>query len=517
MLLAIFLTLFCVALVHWFGALCYHYDGMPIPLSAAMPIFGASLKALCNLRRLHRVGLRESTKHGLFSRGFLLATPVVGVACPRVLRQVLVDADHWQKFDRNHLELEAFDDFLGGGLIMARNGAAWQYSRKLVGGAFRHRRLVGYLSLFRQRAVLLCSRLSKLIDRASSSVVSVDLQPLLQATAFDTIAVVALGVDLNTLDGDTGFGSAWSTILNHLTLRFFLPLPYWLWQLVAPPSYRRALRFLDNAVYGYIARAKRLLMTQGSSVDSGDDEQDEPMRASILYEVLGEQRRQVTHAAAASGDITPLSDREVRNQILTMLFAGHETSSFSMAVTLAFIAREPGLDARVYAEICDVCGSAEPPSDAHIAKLDLLRRCFLEALRLYPPAPLRGRTVTEDVKLSGTAYKCRRNTHVAISPYTIHRHPQLWGADADRFDPDRHLPERFGVERANTMLPFGLGKRRCIGEQFATREVLAVIVTLLQRFRFELPPDYEIDEQFALTLCLANGLVVSMSTRGSTN
>ncbi len=183
---------------------------------------------------------------------------------------------------------------------------------------------------------------------------------------------------------------------------------------------------------------------------------------------------------ARDEDGAGMSDRQIRDEILTLFVAGHETTATGLAWTIYEACKNP----RIYAEMereADSVGDA--PTVADLGKLDMCLRAFKEALRLYPPVYIFGRDSTTDVSLAG--YDLPRNTNVMVSPWVLHRKRDVW-PDAERFDPDRFTPEAESRRHRYAYLPFSAGPRFCLGIHFAYMEAPLVLATLLRRFRFEL-------------------------------
>ncbi|MFD4584594.1 cytochrome P450 [Streptomyces sp. NPDC058434] len=175
-----------------------------------------------------------------------------------------------------------------------------------------------------------------------------------------------------------------------------------------------------------------------------------------------------------------LTDTEVRDELSTILFAGVETTTATLAWALYELATHPEVEERIVAEIREVVGD-RPVTIADVPRLAGIRRVLDEVMRLHGVTLLMRRT-TEPVELGGTLLPA--GTEVAFSLYAIHRDPGLY-AEPDRFDPDRWLPERqkaAGIGR-KAYMPFGAGNRKCIGDAFAWTEATIVIATVLARWR----------------------------------
>ncbi|WP_435200963.1 cytochrome P450 [Janibacter sp. GS2] len=205
---------------------------------------------------------------------------------------------------------------------------------------------------------------------------------------------------------------------------------------------------------------------------------------------------------------TLLEAQNVRHQILTMLVAGHETTSGALSFALYHLTREPQVLARVRAELDEVLGS-DPlvsPTFEQVPKLRYLRRVVDETLRLWPTAPGFARTPrgTTTIGADGSAgvpggLRMTPQDSALVFIPLLHRDPDVW-PDPDRFDPDRFLPQHNRARPAHAYKPFGTGERACIGRQFALHEAVIVLAKLLHRFDLTPEPDYELTITERLTL-----------------
>lgn len=185
-------------------------------------------------------------------------------------------------------------------------------------------------------------------------------------------------------------------------------------------------------------------------------------------------------AAQDEDDGSFMTDRQVRDEAMTLFVAGHETTATSTTWAMYFLSRNPSVYRRWKDEVASLAGQA--PSPDNTSSLPWTRGVFREALRLYPPAFAVDRVAIEDMDIGG--YSFPRFTPFVIPIHAIHRNPALW-PDPERFDPGRFAPELEAARPRTAYLPFSTGSRVCIGAMFAELEALLLLAQIAQRFEFE--------------------------------
>jgi cytochrome P450 len=196
-----------------------------------------------------------------------------------------------------------------------------------------------------------------------------------------------------------------------------------------------------------------------------------------------------------------MSDRQVRDEAMTLFVAGHETTATALAWSFYLLARSPEAMARAQAE-ADAF-DATGPTRYEPERLAYLTRVFKEALRLYPPVVILPKRTLQSVEIGGHTIPPR--TITIVSPYTLHYRPELY-PEPDRFDPDRWLPEQEARRPRAAFLPFGAGPRVCIGNHFALMEGPIILATLLRKARIKIDPRREILPDDFATLRPAGGV-----------
>ncbi|QKV91390.1 cytochrome P450 [Streptomyces sp. NA02950] len=189
-------------------------------------------------------------------------------------------------------------------------------------------------------------------------------------------------------------------------------------------------------------------------------------------------------AARDEGTGERLSEREVHDQVLTLLLAGIETTAAALTWTWFLLGRNPAAQAALHAEVDAVVGE-RTPGYADVPRLAYTQRVFTEALRLFPPAWIITRTTTEPTELAGR--RLPRGADVLISPYMLHRDARLFPRP-ESFDPDRWLPERAKDVARGSYLPFGAGSRKCVGDVFGMTEATLALAAVARRWRLRPVP-----------------------------
>ena len=234
--------------------------------------------------------------------------------------------------------------------------------------------------------------------------------------------------------------------------------------------FRRATDEFDRTVRGLIGERRR-------SEDPSDD------LLSLLLDVTYD-------------DGTAMDERTVRDQLMTFLFAGHETTSLALSYAVFALAQRPEVADRMRAELADVVGESRPAA-ADVRRLDYTERILKETLRLYPPAYVLFRQPTRDVVLGG--YRVPEGTQLTLPAFRLHTDPR-WYDDPETFRPERWTDEMEAGLPDYAYFPFGGGPRHCIGMRFAMLELHLVLATLVQSWEFELVSDPELEFTAAATL-----------------
>lgn len=347
---------------------------------------------------------------------------------------------------------------LGEGLLTSEDPLHRQM-RRIVQPAFHHARVAGYARTMVEQARAFVERLVSDENIEMHAAMSELALRIATTTLFGTDEGArasairdALGVTIDVFPEAVGpFGS----------LRRRLPLP-------STRAFERARATLDGIVYGLIAERRR----------SGEDRGD---ALSLL----------LTAEDAESGE--RLSDAQIRDEVLTLFIAGHETTANVLTWTWYLLAQNPHVEGALQHEVA-ACDLSSEPFEL-FARLEYTQRVVREAMRLYPPAWILGRESRSDVTLLGR-HSIKPGVTVLIAPLVLHRTPSLY-PDPLRFNPDRWLAAQ---NAPFAYIPFGGGARRCIGEEFAWMEITLVLAIIARSYSFTLVSDAPIEPEAIITL-----------------
>ena len=198
----------------------------------------------------------------------------------------------------------------------------------------------------------------------------------------------------------------------------------------------------------------------------------------------------------ATGRADRMSERQVRDEAMTLFLAGHETTANALTWSLYLLSQHPDVAARLHAEAADARAGG-PRGTAETPRSSLAHAVFAEALRLYPPSWGVGRRASEDVVVD--RYRIPAGASVLLSPWVIHHDPR-WFPDPFRFDVGRWSPQAVAARPRHAFFPFGAGPRQCIGEEFAWAEGAIVLTALARRWRLSLSPGQRVALEPRITL-----------------
>ncbi len=439
----------------------------PAPGPKGRPVVGSSLDF-----RKDALGFLSSAREnygGIYS--FYLTTPVGRLLThviqkPDHVRHVL--QDHYQSYRKAGTYTKHMRGIVGNGLLTSE-GEFWRKHRRIAQPAF-HRKSINHLGS------VMVETTEEMLRKGWESKVR-ERQPVDVCSEMTALALNIAGKSLFATDlsqETSGIKEAVSFLLRYTDqrVRAIVRMP----ERLPTPSRRRyqeSLATLDELIYRII----------GESRESGAN---------------GTIPNLISTLSAVSDEDTGegMSEREIRDEVLTLLVAGHETTASALSWTFYLISEHPEVYEQLSTELSAVLGGRAPTAD-DFPNLPYTQMVFKEALRLYPPVWGVPRIAVEDDEIGG--YVIPEESRVLVSPYLAHRDPEMWN-DPEAFDPDRFSAANEQARPRFAYFPFGGGPRQCMGNNFALMEGVMVLATVAQKYRPQPVPGSDVSAEVAMTL-----------------
>jgi cytochrome P450 len=364
---------------------------------------------------------------------------------------------------------------LGEGLLTSE-GEFHTRQRRLVQPAFHRERLAAYADVMTECGVRWRERWK------SGSTVNV-ADEMMRLT-LGIVGKTLFSADIESEASE--IGQALTVVLEMFRM-LMLPFSEYLDKLPLPSMRRfdKARQRLDETIYGLIHERRK------SGKDAGD----------LLSMLLLTQDEE--------SDGSGMTDKQVRDEALTLFLAGHETTANALTWTWYLLSQNPECERKLHEEI-DAVLEERAPRLADLANLHYTEMVFAEAMRLYPPAWAIGRMSKEPIELGGIQIAAK--SILILSPYVMQRDPR-WFPDPERFDPERWTKEVRDARPKFSYFPFGGGTRVCIGERFAWMEGMLIIAALAQKWKLRLAPGQRVETLPLITLRTKYGMRMSVETR----
>lgn len=444
------------------------YASKHIPTLVEAPFVGSMFKHNNDRLTLYSQVARECGDIGLFHYG---PFRFVQITAPDLIRELLVEQT--ASFDKGEGMRKAFQPVIGNGLFISE-GLLHHQQRKLMAPSFQPRHLAGYADS------MVCY--AEQIQQGWREGQVVDMGHEMTQLTMSVVGKVLFDADVFT-EADE-LGAAMSTVLSFVNYSlshvFAIPLS---WSVPRSKKARLALAVLDQ-------RIQQMIVERHARSEQKDD------FLSILLRAREE-------------DGGGMTDKQVRDEALTIFGAGHETTSTALTWTWYLLAQHPEIFVQMCREI-DTVLQGRAPTYADLSALPYTLQVFKESMRLYPPAYGVSRVALKDCDLNG--YPLRKQDVVIVAIYAMHHRPEYY-PEPEVFDPKRFTPENEKLLPRYAYLPFGAGPRICIGNHFAQMEGHLLLATLAQRVAFELVPDQTILPDPNKTLTIRPNVPMKMIVR----
>uniref|UniRef100_G3TJ61 Cytochrome P450 4V2 n=1 Tax=Loxodonta africana TaxID=9785 RepID=G3TJ61_LOXAF len=365
------------------------------------------------------------------------------------------------------------EPWLGQGLLTS-TGNKWRTRRKMLTPAFHFTILEDFLDVMNEQADILVNKLEKHVNQEAFNCCF-----YITLCALDIICETAMGKNIGAQNnGDSDYVRAVYRMSDMILRRIKMPwlwLDLWYLMLKEGREHKRSLKILHTFTDNVIAERVRQMKSPEECKDrhERDSRPTKNKRRAFLDLLLN----------AAGDDGNKLSRENIREEVDTFMFEGHDTTAAAINWSLYLLGSYPEVQKKVDMELDEVFGKSEGPATLEdLKKLRYLECVIKESLRLFPPVPLFARTLNEDCEVAG--YKISKGTEAVILAYALHRDPRYF-PDPEEFQPERFLPENMQGRHPYAYVPFSAGPRNCIGQKFAIIEEKTILSCILRRFWVE--------------------------------
>jgi cytochrome P450 len=366
---------------------------------------------------------------------------------------------------------------LGDGLLTSE-GELWRKQRRTIQPVFQHKRIAQQAGVVAGEAAKLVGRL-----RAHDGGEPVDVLQEMTGLTLGVLGKTLLDADLAAFDA---IGHSFEAVQDQAMFEMVTlsMVPTWV-PLPKQVRFRKARKELQRVVDHLVAER-----TARSGADGGDGD-------DVLSRLIASTRQEAD---------SRVGETRMRDELITLLLAGHETTASTLGWTCHLLDRNPEVAERIRAEAIEVLGDREPVYE-DLRKLAYTTMVVEEVMRLYPPVWILPREAQGDDEVGG--YHVPAGSDVLVSPYTLHRHPAFWD-EPERFDPDRFAPDRVADRPRYAYIPFGAGPRFCVGSSLGMMEAVFVIAMIARELRLSTVAGYDVVPEPMLSLRVRGGLPMTV-------
>ncbi len=396
------------------------------------------------------------------------------ISNPEIVRFILTQS--YPRFIKDTIDYRVVARTLGRGLV-TNEGDDWARQRKLMQPVFSNRAVNGFDAVINDRTATMLQRWHTI-----GADETVWLEREMSRVTYQVVCATLFGSDIDhyadeIADIVAAVNQHPQQLRSILTLYPWLPIP-------SNRRFARLKRRLDEIVDGIVAARREQPSANGDIVDR------------LL-------------AARDENSGQGMSTAQMRDELITLMLAGHETSATALVWTLYLLSRNPEVEHELLAELEQVLGGRAATS-TDLANTPYLKQVVQESMRLYPPVWGIARKSTQDETFGD--YRIPAQSYLSIGIYSMQRNPAFWH-DPLRFDPSRFAPNRNDDRHPYCYIPFSAGPRACIGASMAMLEIQLVLAQILQQFKVTPRPDHPIETHAAVTLKPKHGVPVTLSPR----
>ncbi|XP_029660937.1 cytochrome P450 4C1-like [Formica exsecta] len=394
--------------------------------------------------------------------------PLISIYKPEILEIILPSTVNIEKGFPYYM----MESWLGKGLLTS-TGKQWNHDRKLITPTFHFSILDQFAVIMSEKAEILTKYLEREIAKNPEK--AINIFPFANNVALDVICETAMGVDVHAQESETKYTTTIHRTSKLIFDRFIQPWYWsdWLYDIMPSGKEHKSLVNIIHTFTKEVIRKKKIARQSGNRSTKSENEDDEldigKRRRKAFLDLLLDQNEK---------DETPLTDDELRAQVDTFMFEGHDTTAVAITWTL-FNNLEH--QEKVHEELEEVFKDSKTPASVkELSQLKYLERIIKETLRIFPSVPIITRKLVEDVKIGD--YTLPKDATVMLEIALTHLNPEVW-SDPNKFDPDRFLPDNSKHRNPYAYIPFSAGPRNCIGQRFALLEEKAILTAILRKWK----------------------------------
>ncbi|XP_044729324.1 probable cytochrome P450 4d14, partial [Chrysoperla carnea] len=402
--------------------------------------------------------------------------------------------------------------WLGYGLLLS-GGEKWHKRRKMLTPAFHFTILEQSINTFTTASDIFVKNLKKHVDGGNF-----DVYPYITLLGLDIICQTAMGIDINAqMQSDSEYVTAVRDVCQIVFERIFSAIQqsdFIFYNFTKNGKvFKKSLKILHNLTNKVIEERRQLLI---DSMKNNTTKPNKIINKEVINDLEVQEKKEkmvfMDVLLKSTIDGKPLTNSDIREEVDTFMFEGHDTVSSGLSFTLYLLANHPEVQNQVFEEIREICGDdlKKHATLSDLNKMSYLEAVIKESMRIYPPVPIVGRKLSEDLPLENGVL--RKNARPSIMIYSIHHNPEYFP------DPEAFKPERFLTQAQNknyfSYIPFSAGSRNCIGQKFAMYEMKSTITNVIRHYELcSAGPEYELKLALAIILKATNGVNIKLKLR----
>ncbi|KAJ9585741.1 hypothetical protein L9F63_002531, partial [Diploptera punctata] len=433
-----------------------------------IPLFGHALQIFVPLNKMMETITAVTKRNPPFFIFWVGPFPMLVLIEPKHLEVILGSVKCIDK----SIQYSFFHPWLGTGLLTS-TGSKWHSHRKMITPTFHFKILENFVEVFVKKSEILVKKLENELGSEKF-----DIYPYITLCALDIISETAMGIESNTQKEQmqSEYTNALNSLVDSIKFLFSVYTENMIEVFKLPPQGRRFnnyVKILQSFTNKIIQERKELFNTPCSWRIETTVEEIGIKRKLALLDLLLE--------TSENGAL--LTDEEIREEVDTFTFEGHDTTTAAISWSLHVLTSHPDVQDKVYEELKDIFGDSDrPPTMKDLAEMKYLERVIKEALRLYPSVPMFARELREDVEIEWPLFLSTSSAQMIV--FAINSTKEHF-PNPEEFNPDNFLPEIIAERNPYAYIPFSAGPRNCIGQKFAILEEKTVLSYILRNYKLE--------------------------------